>query len=58
MLLVGGGLMVRSFARLRAVDPGFKPDNLLTMTISLAGSAHNTAPKRVAFFDELLQRIE
>jgi putative ABC transport system permease protein len=58
MLLVGGGLMVRSFARLRAVDPGFSPDHLLTMTISLAGSAHSTAPKRVAFFNELLQRVE
>lgn len=58
MLLVGGGLMVRSFARLRAVDPGFTPDNLLTMTISLAGSAYSTAPKRVAFFNELLQRVD
>ena len=57
MLLIGGGLMVRSFAHLRAVDPGFTPDNLLTMTISLAGSAHSTAPKRVAFFNELLPRI-
>jgi putative ABC transport system permease protein len=58
MLLVGGGLMVRSFARLRAVDPGFTPDHLLTMTIPLAGSAQSTAPKRVAFFNELLPRIE
>lgn len=58
MLLVGGGLMVRSFAHLRSVDPGFNPDHLLTMTISLAGSAQNTAAKRVAFFDELLQRVD
>lgn len=58
MLLVGGGLMVRSFARLQAVDPGFNPDHLLTMTISLAGSAQNTAPKRVAFFNDLLQRVD
>ena len=57
VLLVGGGLMVRSFARLRAVDPGFNPDNLLTLTISLAGSAHNTPPKRIAFFNELSQRV-
>lgn len=58
MLLVGGGLMVRSFGRLRAVDPGFNPHNLLTLTVSLAGSAHSTRPKRVAFFSELLPRIE
>jgi putative ABC transport system permease protein len=58
MLLVGGGLMVRSFARLRAVDPGFNADNLLTMTISLSGTTQSTAPKRVAFFNELLQRVD
>ena len=58
MLLIGGALMVRSFGRLRAVDAGFTPDRLLTMTVSLAGSAHSTAPKRVAFFTELLQRID
>ena len=58
MLVIGGALMVRSFARLRAVDAGFAPNNLLTMTISLAGSAHSTPEKRTAFFSELLQRIE
>lgn len=58
MLLIGGGLMVRSFGRLRAVDAGFTPDRLLTMTVSLAGSEHSTPPKRVAFFTELLQRID
>jgi putative ABC transport system permease protein len=58
MLLIGGGLMVRSFGRLRAVDAGFTPDRLLTMTVSLAGSQHSTPPKRVAFFTELLQRID
>ncbi len=57
MLLVGGGLMVRSFSRLRAVDPGFNPDNLLTMTVSLAGSTHSTRPQRVAFFNDLMQRV-
>jgi putative ABC transport system permease protein len=58
MLLVGGGLMVRSFARLRAVDPGFNADNLLTMTVSLSGTIHSTAPQRVAFFNDLLQRVD
>ncbi|MCU1267447.1 MAG: permease [Acidobacteria bacterium] len=58
MLLVGGGLMVRSFARLLSVDPGFNAGNLLTMTISLAGSEHATAPKRIAFFNQLMERID
>jgi len=58
MLVIGGGLMIRSFAHLRAVDPGFSADNVLTMTISLAGSAHSTPSQRTAFFTELLQRVD
>jgi putative ABC transport system permease protein len=59
MLLVGGGLMVRSFAHLRAVDPGFNSDNLLTMTVSLVGSPHaSSGAKRIAFFNELLSRVD
>jgi putative ABC transport system permease protein len=57
ILLIGGGLLVRSFFRLVSVDPGFNPNNLLTMTISLAGSEHKTQPQRAAFFDRLLERV-
>jgi putative ABC transport system permease protein len=58
VLLVGGGLMIRSFLRLQSIDPGFNPQNVLTMTVSLAGSEHSTSTKRLVFFDELLGRIE
>ena len=58
ILLVGGGLMIRSFLRLQSIDPGFNPRNVLTMTVSLAGSQHSTSTKRLVFFDELLGRIE
>ena len=57
MLLVGGGLMVRSFARLLSVDAGMNPNHLLTMSISLAGSEHAKAPQRLAFFSQLLERV-
>ncbi len=58
MLLIGGGLLVRSFLRLVSVDPGFDSSNLLTATVSLAGSEHKTGPQRAAFFTELLGRVQ
>ena len=57
MLLIGGGLLVRSFATLVSVDPGFNPHNLLTMTISLAGSELKTGEQRAAFFNQLQERV-
>ena len=57
MLLVGSGLLVRSFLRLVSVDPGFNPKNVLTMTISLAGSELKTGPQRAAFFEQLNDRV-
>ncbi len=58
VLLVGGGLMIRSFLRLQSVDSGFNPRNVLTMIVSLAGSEHSTGPKRAAFFNQLIERVE
>jgi putative ABC transport system permease protein len=58
MLLVGAGLMTRSFIRLQSIDPGFNAQNLLTMTISVAGTGHAPASQRAQFFQQALERIE
>jgi predicted permease len=58
MLLVSGGLMIRSFLGLLSIEPGFNPKQVMTMTVSLAGSEHNTPEKRAAFFNELMSRVE
>jgi predicted permease len=58
MLLIGGGLLFRSFLRLRAVDPGFNADKLLTMELSFNGSAESTDSKRIAFLNELTERVQ
>jgi putative ABC transport system permease protein len=57
LLLVGSGLLLRSFARVLAVDPGFHAENVLTMDISLPSSKYKTDPQIVAFYDNLIGRI-
>src|SRR5213596_1483758 len=56
-LLVCGGLMVRSFHRLQDVNLGFKPDNLLTVKMVLPDSKSSQYRARVAFTDQVLERI-
>jgi putative ABC transport system permease protein len=57
VLLIGAGLMIRGFLRLQAVDPGFNPQNLLTMRVLLPLPAYSEATKRTAFFEQAIQRI-
>jgi putative ABC transport system permease protein len=57
VLLVGAGLMIRSFSRLLAVDPGFKADHVLTAFVSLPQSKYPKHEEQTAFFDRLLERL-
>ena len=57
LLLVGSGLLLRSFAQILAVDPGFHAENVLTMDISLPSSKYKESAQLVAFFDNLIGRI-
>lgn len=58
VLLVGAGLLVRSFNRLQSVEPGFNPNNVLTMRISLPGRKYDTDRKRIDFFRQAVDQIK
>ncbi len=57
ILLVGAGLLIKSFWRLQQVDPGFNPDNLLTMGMQLPVPKYAEARRREAFANAALERL-
>jgi putative ABC transport system permease protein len=58
VLLAAGGLLVRSFSRLLALDPGFRPERVVTMALNLERPGDETAPSRAAaFFDQVAGRV-
>jgi putative ABC transport system permease protein len=56
-LLVGAGLMVRSFASLRQVDPGFRPEALLTASVALPEARYGNDESLRRFYRQLLPRL-
>ncbi len=57
MLLVGAGLLIRSFWQLQRVNPGFGPQNLLTMSLSLPATQYSDPVRRANFYQQALQQI-
>jgi putative ABC transport system permease protein len=57
ILLMGAGVMVQSLLALRHGDPGFDPNNVLTLDVTLVGTRYPTPAQRSSFFDAALQRI-
>jgi putative ABC transport system permease protein len=57
ILLAGSGLLLRSFFRLAAVDPGFDPQHVLAAEIALPASRYDTDARRAEFFDRLTERL-
>jgi putative ABC transport system permease protein len=58
LLLVGSGLLLRSFSRLRDVPPGFQSDHLLVADIPLSQTAYAKPEQRYQFFDRLVERAK
>lgn len=57
VLLCGAGLMLQSFVRLMRVNPGFRPEHLLTMKIALPNGTYPKLEQTSAFLDRLLERL-
>jgi predicted permease len=58
VLLIGAGLLARSFVKLAQTDLGFPAENLLTMRVNLAGARYVTAEGQARFYDDVLARIK
>ena len=57
VLLVGGGLLARSFARLTAVDPGFNPDGLVAIRVAPPRSIASSDASRLAYYADAIARL-
>ncbi|HUK90651.1 MAG TPA: ABC transporter permease, partial [Blastocatellia bacterium] len=58
VLLIATGLMIRTFIRLQAVDPGFSPHNVLSMQIALPVAKYKEDHQKISFFDDLCSRVQ
>ena len=58
MLLVGAGLLIKSFLRLQEVRPGFNAHNVLTAHLALQGPKYKKSQEYVEFFRQLIERLE
>jgi len=57
VLLIGAGLMVRTLWQLSNVKPGFDPNGLLTMTVSIPANKFPTPAAYISFFERVLQQV-
>jgi predicted permease len=57
MLLIGAGLMIRSFQNLRNVNPGFDSRQVLTMSVMVSRAKFSSPDQAIRFFDRVLLRV-
>ena len=57
VLLIGAGLLMRSFVQLRNADPGFHSEGLVTAELGLLRAKYSEPASRIQFYDELLERV-
>jgi predicted permease len=58
IVLIGAGLLLRSFVRLEQIPLGFRPDDVLTLRVILRGPRYSGLPQRTAFYRQAVQRMQ
>ncbi len=58
IVLIGAGLLLRSFVRLEQIPLGFQPDNVLTLRVILRGPRYAALSERTSFYQQAFQRIQ
>src|SRR3989454_9321664 len=56
VLLIGAGLLIKSFSRLNEVDPGFRTEGVLTFQVTLTGE--KSSPQKVNFIEQIIERLK
>jgi predicted permease len=57
MLLIGSGLLAKSFLKLRDADPGFRPDRVMTARVNLAGPSYSSRQRQIEFYERVLEKL-
>jgi putative ABC transport system permease protein len=58
ILLAGAGLLIKSFLHLREIDPGFNPDNVLTMRVTLPPGKYKQGEPRAQVYKQLIDEVK
>ena len=56
-MLVGAGLMIKSFSLIQEIDPGFDPDNVYTLQVNVPDSWGDDWTQHTAFYDQVIERV-
>jgi predicted permease len=57
LLLIGAGLLIRSFVRVQQVEPGFAAQNVLSLRLSVVGTSYAEQSRRLIYYQQLWERV-